>query len=207
MTRSLYFADKVVVFTTEKPSDPAAVWLDAVREEISQTKILKILETNNFLAVISPDPNAAFEALAAEFMRVEAAGGIVVNDCGEWLLMRRKGRWDLPKGHIEPGEQADVCAVREIAEETGVVGAKVVRPLCETDHAYFMHGRWELKRTHWFELHIASCDTLAPQCEEGIECVAWVAPDEVEERLGGAFPTVRCVAECMRIANGNSKFM
>lgn len=30
--------------------------------------------------------------------------------------------WVLPKGHIEPGEQAEEAAVREVAEETGYTG-------------------------------------------------------------------------------------
>ena len=30
--------------------------------------------------------------------------------------------WALPKGHIDPGESAEVTAVREVAEETGARG-------------------------------------------------------------------------------------
>jgi 8-oxo-dGTP pyrophosphatase MutT (NUDIX family) len=30
--------------------------------------------------------------------------------------------WVLPKGHIDPGETPDVAAVRELAEEAGVLG-------------------------------------------------------------------------------------
>lgn len=35
--------------------------------------------------------------------------------------------WVLPKGHIDPGETADVAAVRELAEEAGVIGEIVER--------------------------------------------------------------------------------
>lgn len=35
--------------------------------------------------------------------------------------------WVLPKGHIDPGETADVAAMRELAEEAGVVGKIVER--------------------------------------------------------------------------------
>ena len=36
--------------------------------------------------------------------------------------------WSLPKGHIEEGESAEVAAIREVGEETGIVG-RVVAPL------------------------------------------------------------------------------
>ena len=37
----------------------------------------------------------------------------------------RRGRllWSLPKGHIEEGETAEQAAVREVEEETGIIGA------------------------------------------------------------------------------------
>ena len=123
---------------------------------------------------------------------------MVVNDCGQWLMIRRNGRWDLPKGHLECGERIEECAAREIEEETGV-RAGVVRPLCDTLHAYYFPKteRWELKRTHWYELHTASCDRLVPQLEEGIERAAWCTPAEVARNLRDAFPTIRCVAAAM----------
>src|SRR3712207_9181303 len=36
--------------------------------------------------------------------------------------------WALPKGHIEAGETPEGTAVREVAEETGIIG-EVVAPL------------------------------------------------------------------------------
>jgi 8-oxo-dGTP pyrophosphatase MutT (NUDIX family) len=52
-----------------------------------------------------------------------SAGGLVVRD-DEILLISLHGgrRWQLPKGHIEPGEQVEAAAVREVREETGVTG-------------------------------------------------------------------------------------
>ncbi|MGE0607375.1 MAG: bis(5'-nucleosyl)-tetraphosphatase [Pirellulales bacterium] len=42
-----------------------------------------------------------------------------------FLLMRHANRWDLPKGHIEPGETEQQCALREFAEETGLEAADI----------------------------------------------------------------------------------
>lgn len=36
------------------------------------------------------------------------------------LLHYESGHWDFPKGHIEPGEDAQQTATRELKEETGI---------------------------------------------------------------------------------------
>lgn len=41
-------------------------------------------------------------------------------DVDEFLLLRKPGRYDFPKGHIDPGETELQCALRELEEETGV---------------------------------------------------------------------------------------
>ena len=185
MDYTVYFADKAVVFTAKTPGEGWYAVTPAPDGGISRAKVTKILESYNKAAVVTPDPGAAFGAFAAEFALIEAAGGVVVNDCGQWLMIRRNGRWDLPKGHLECGERIEECAAREIEEETGV-RAGVVRPLCDTLHAYYFPKteRWELKRTHWYELHTASCARLVPQAEEGIEQVVWCTPAEVTATCG-----------------------
>ena len=194
MNRTVYFADRAVAFTAEAPG---GAWYAVAAEAcggISRAKILNFLESHNSVAVVAADPDAAFAAFAAEFTPVEAAGGVVVNDCGEWLMIHRNGRWDLPKGHLECGERIEECAAREVCEETGVA-AEVVRPLCETLHAYYFPktARWELKRTRWYELFTPACAALKPQTEEGIDRVCWCTPAEVELHLQQTFPTIRRV--------------
>lgn len=36
--------------------------------------------------------------------------------------------WVLPKGHIDPGEEPEITALRELEEETGVLG-EIIQPL------------------------------------------------------------------------------
>jgi len=42
---------------------------------------------------------------------------------GQWVLVRhcQRGTYEVPGGHIEPGEEPDVAAKRELFEETGAV--------------------------------------------------------------------------------------
>ena len=42
-----------------------------------------------------------------------------------FLVMRHRDRLDLPKGHILPGESETECALRELAEETGITREQI----------------------------------------------------------------------------------
>ena len=51
----------------------------------------------------------------------QIAGIIVFNTNLDVLVLRKpNGRWDLPKGHVDPGEALLIAAMRECDEETGL---------------------------------------------------------------------------------------
>jgi 8-oxo-dGTP diphosphatase len=54
--------------------------------------------------------------------RIEAAGGVVVADDGQVLLVHRPryDDWTLPKGKLDRGETFEEAALREVREETGL---------------------------------------------------------------------------------------
>jgi len=43
----------------------------------------------------------------------------------QFLLMKHSFRWDLPKGHLDPGETKQQAALRELEEETGLKACDV----------------------------------------------------------------------------------
>jgi ADP-ribose pyrophosphatase YjhB (NUDIX family) len=62
--------------------------------------------------------------------KTQSAGGVVTNDEGEVLVVSQRGTsWSLPKGHIDPGENALVAAKREIYEESGIRDLELIRGL------------------------------------------------------------------------------
>jgi 8-oxo-dGTP pyrophosphatase MutT (NUDIX family) len=56
-------------------------------------------------------------------MAKQVSCGVIVTDGARILLghATRSPRWDIPKGLAEPGESHAAAAVRELAEETGLV--------------------------------------------------------------------------------------
>jgi bis(5'-nucleosidyl)-tetraphosphatase len=62
---------------------------------------------------------------------VQAAGFLLITGSSQhstpqqFLLMRHPDRWDLPKGHGEPGESLIQTALRETAEETGIKSSEI----------------------------------------------------------------------------------
>jgi hypothetical protein len=65
-----------------------------------------------------------FEKACSEFnslfKKINAAGGIVKNNKGEYLFIKRLGLWDLPKGKLHKKESSRDGAIREVGEETGL---------------------------------------------------------------------------------------
>ncbi|MBR4843319.1 MAG: NUDIX domain-containing protein [Alistipes sp.] len=195
---SIYFGDAEVVIT-DTPQDHryAVVYADTSIINNLGAKIQKKVETNKFVAVISQDPTATFEELKQDFVLVEAAGGVVQNERDELLMIELRGRWDLPKGHIEAGEEANIAALREVEEETGVVAELVDKEsIMETWHAYNTYGRWELKRTRWWRMR-ALCGELKPEDEEGIARVEWCSAESMQERLKMSYATIRRVVNAL----------
>lgn len=118
-----------------------------------------------------------------------SAGGLVVDHALNVAAiigrLDRRGRllWSLPKGHIEAGETAEQAAVREVEEETGIIG-RVVAPLGTIDFWFVAEDRRVHKTVHHFLMRALGGELSDLDVE--VSEVAWVPLDELESRLAYA---------------------
>ena len=119
-----------------------------------------------------------------------AAGGLVVNGDGNYLFIKRQDKWDIPKGHIEPGEQSRECAVREVMEECGIGDLEIERPICTTYHTYYIGNQPILKSTDWYLMRCGNDIKTTPQTEEDITEAVWVKPENIDTLLENSFSSI-----------------
>ena len=110
----------------------------------------------------------------------------MVNDDGEVLVVSQHGTsWSLPKGHVDPGEDALVAAKREIYEESGIRDLELIRELGSYErYKIGLNGgeeRSELKAITMF-LFRTSEKVLRPVDLDNPEA-RWVERRKVEEFL------------------------
>ena len=115
------------------------------------------------------------------FTEVGAAGGLVRHTSGKYLFIEKKGKLDLPKGHVEPGEEPEACALREVSEECGISGHSIVKQLAPSYHTYNWEGISYLKKTSWFLMEYNGNMLTKPQSSEGITKVEWLLADEISK--------------------------
>jgi len=121
------------------------------------------------------------------FNEVQAAGGLVKHLSGRYLFIEKEGRLDLPKGHMEPGEEAENCALREVSEECGISGHYIIKSLAPSYHTYSLEGISYLKKTNWFLMGYDGEMITSPQTEEGITKIEWLMPDEFNSLKSSAW--------------------
>ena len=137
------------------------------------------------------DTARMYRRVCAEFREVDAAGGLVSNRRGDYLLIQRNGLWDLPKGHREAGEDIQITAMREVQEETGVDQLELRELICVTDHCYLRGGIWHIKHTWWYDMLYTDPVNLTPQREEDITRAAWVARSSLPPYLKNTYPSIQ----------------
>jgi len=159
------------------------------------SKAIAMLERDDYKGVIVTDNSR--EQLEKEllwaFYPIHSGGGVVRNETGDVLMIYRRGKWDLPKGKQDEGEDIATCALREVSEETGLKNIRIEHKICNSLHIYSMNSRMVLKYTAWYLMSGTSSEKLQPQQEENIEQATWVKPSQIEALLHNSFDTVRDV--------------
>lgn len=124
--------------------------------------------------------------------KIIAAGGLIVNEKNELLMIFRRKKWDLPKGKLDEGESIENCAIREVQEETSLTPVFYGGLIGLTYHDYF--DKWSqeevTKETHWFGMKVTGSQNPIPQAAEEITEVKWVQKSELDKYLKASYPNV-----------------
>ncbi len=113
-----------------------------------------------------------------EVVREPTAGGIVFRmskdqkDIEILLIQDSKGRWTIPKGHIEPGENAKQTAIREIGEESGLFHIQVLSWLGKIHFQYRRADKLVLMTTQIYLVR-ALDDAEIPTKEQWMKGIKW----------------------------------
>jgi ADP-ribose pyrophosphatase YjhB (NUDIX family) len=191
----IYFEKRCIVICPPDDSalaDPNAVEFH-IGDKLDLHTLVGMFEASGTLGRIyipAEDTGMTYRRVCSEFKEVNAAGGLVSNRRGDFLLINRNGLWDLPKGHQEAGEDIRTTAMREVQEETGVMQLELRDLICITDHCYRREGIWHLKHTWWYDMLYTDPVDLTPQREEDISKAAWVARSSLPPFLKNTYPSI-----------------
>jgi ADP-ribose pyrophosphatase YjhB (NUDIX family) len=143
-----------------------------------------------------PKPIAGFRKLVKrrkpaidEVVREPTAGGVIYRRANDkartveiLLIQDSKGRWTIPKGHIEENETARAAAEREIREETGLQKMKVGAWLGKINFRY-RRGRSLVLMTTEIFLVQAQGDSNKIRKEKWMSSLAWLPVHDALDKI------------------------
>ena len=113
---------------------------------------------------------------------IQAAGGVISRRRGsgsiEVLLIYRdrQGNWTFPKGKLEAGETHEICALREVYEETGLICA--LGP--ELPSVSYVDRKGQMKTVRYWAMKVLKGE--ATPCNEVSE-VRWLSIESAHATL------------------------
>lgn len=141
-----------------------------------------------------PTTFASLDAQELPVVREYSAGGLVFDTKGRVAIIARHSRsghleWCLPKGHIEKGETPQQTAVREVHEETGILG-EVIDSIATIDYWFTGTSQRVHKLVHHFALRqIGGSLTVDGDPDHEAEDAIWVDFKDLDDVL--SYPNER----------------
>ncbi|MES1224922.1 MAG: NUDIX hydrolase [Bacteroidota bacterium] len=199
----IYFNDKPLFLcdTVDETIQPYihhddAVFIDELNSHTIKTMIHEMQQASVHAGVFfHPSLEELKKAFFKKFTLIKAAGGLVQNENNEILFIFRRGKWDLPKGKLDKGENLEDCALREVEEETGLKNVKLISPLTVTYHTYHEGTRFIIKESHWYTMRVKGEQKLVPQTEEDILELKWIEITDVNKYLKKSYTLIGDIME------------
>lgn len=196
MDVKIYFENKYVLLTDDKGTKKNEIIYNYKDKSDILAAIDALAKSPQYSVVLyHEDCDKLLKSFMACFTYIEAAGGFIRNEAGEYLFIFRRGKWDLPKGKLEVGETPEVAAVREVQEETGLMNVTLTNYRCSTWHTYELHGKQILKQTYWYNMEASRNQSSKPQTEEEITELQWIAPSDFNKVSENTFPSIISVID------------
>jgi 8-oxo-dGTP pyrophosphatase MutT (NUDIX family) len=200
MQTCFYFNDKTIIITDNELMQinlPNKIYVCNNYFETAFSELTHVIfETETELIFIQAND---FEKVKADFINhftiIEAAGGIVEHPKNGLLFIFRRGKWDLPKGKMELNESPELCAEREIEEETGVTNLQRIDKITDTFHFYEEKGNMILKISHWYYFKTDFDANAVPQIEEDTTAIQWFDVNDLNTPLSNSFQAIKDVTE------------
>jgi len=196
MDVKIYFENKYVLLTDDKGTKKNEI----IYNYKDKSDILAAIDAlakspQDSVVLYHEDCDKLLKSFIDCFTYIEAAGGFIRNEAGEYLFIFRRGKWDLPKGKLEVGETPEIAAVREVQEETGLQNVALKNYRCSTWHTYELQGKSVLKQTYWYDMEATKNQSSKPQTEEEITELQWIAPVEFKKITKNTFPSIISVID------------
>lgn len=163
-------------------------------DEFQIKTILRLfLSENEYECILIGNKKSILKNIRDHFIHIRAAGGVVLNNRKHILFIKRLGLWDLPKGKMEKNESKKECAVREVEEECGITGLRVIQKLNSSYHVYQLNNSWIFKTSYWYMMEYLHNEPLVPQKEEHIEMAIWLNPNSYDPKKYETYPAIEKV--------------
>ena len=201
MQKTIYFGNKPLILCNNAAAAAAPfhqasglrVQTDLNGDNVAQM-IAQMQQAETVAGIFEhADVENLLKAFSAQMVLIQAGGGLVYTPQQTVLLIFRRGKWDLPKGKLDDGENLPACAIREVQEETGLQEVALQKPLTITWHTYYQDGQLVLKESHWYLMQTGKEEELTPQQDEDIDLCIWVPLPELETYMHNTHPSIRDV--------------
>jgi ADP-ribose pyrophosphatase YjhB (NUDIX family) len=192
----IYFEERCIsIAEPDEQVDSAAYTLifhfSGKKELLNLVKFFEHSSNVKSMLIWHENQKALWKAFRSCFRILKAGGGIIKNPAGEYLFIKRRGFWDLPKGKLEKFENYEKCAIREVCEECGLKSPELGKRITTTYHTYRMKGKLILKKTVWFEMLISDAEKPKPQTSEDITEIRWFKKSEWNEVEKNTFASIK----------------
>jgi len=191
----IYFNDKQIILTDNKDynknknedlfiqySDKYNI-NDLINNFETKTEIKKLIIYYDNLKKLKAE-------FKSKFTKIDAGGGLVVNNKNQYLFIKRLGKWDLPKGKKEKSEKISETALREVSEECGINNLSIIKKLNTTYHYYYLNDKRILKKSQWYLINYDGKKVPTPQTIENITEAKWFDKSELDIIIQNTYPSI-----------------